>query len=164
MWFYRCGQSSASPQVPLFQTACGRLESVSLVACVLISGGSIDLKEMKIAMTTVYKIISDVEWAKACADGQFVGAEIDLADGYIHFSTALQVRETAAKHFSKRTDLLLLSVDSAQFGDTMKWEASRGGDLFPHLYSILAVSAVGNVDPLPLDEFGVHVFPKHVSD
>lgn len=115
-------------------------------------------------MTTVYKIISDVEWSKACEAGEFAGAEIDLADGYIHFSTAGQVRETAAKHFSKRSDLLLLAVDAKQFGDAMKWEPSRGGDLFPHLYSTLAVSAVDSVDELPLDEFGVHLLPEHVSN
>ena len=114
-------------------------------------------------MTTVYKIISQTEWAKACEIGEFSGAEIDLADGYIHFSTAEQVRETARKHFAKRSDLMLLSVDSDHFCDAIKWEPSRGGDLFPHLYGILAVEDVSKVDSLPLDELGTHLFPNHVS-
>lgn len=114
-------------------------------------------------MTTVYKIMSEAEWATAKTIGEFAGAEIDLADGYIHFSTAGQVRETAAKHFTKRADLVLLSVDADQLGDAVKWEPSRGGDLFPHLYGILSADYVSMVDKMPLNEQGDHVFPDHVS-
>ena len=114
-------------------------------------------------MSAIYKIMSEVEWAKTKAEGKFAGAEIDLADGYIHFSTAQQVRETVAKHFANRSDLVLLTVNSDRFGDAIKWEPSRGGDLFPHLYSILAIEDVAMVDALPLSRRGGHVFPKHVD-
>ncbi|MEP3479685.1 MAG: DUF952 domain-containing protein [Fuerstiella sp.] len=114
-------------------------------------------------MSTIYKIMSEAEWVKAKADGEFAGAEIDLADGYIHFSTAQQVRETAAKHFANRADLVLLSVNSDGLGAAIKWEPSRGGDLFPHLYGNLIVGDVALVDALPLSESGEHVFPEHVA-
>ena len=114
-------------------------------------------------MSTIYKIMSEAEWAKAKAEGEFVGAEIDLADGYIHFSTAQQVRETAAKHFANRSDLVLLSVNSDGLGAAIKWEPSRGGDLFPHLYSNLSVGDVTMVNAMPLGESGEHVFPEHVA-
>lgn len=115
-------------------------------------------------MPTVYKIISQSDWATACEEKKFTGAEIDLADGYIHLSTAKQVRETASRHFAGRDDLLLLSVDSERFGDDMKWEPSRGGDLFPHLYGILSVQDVEKADSLPLDDLGNHVFPNDVPE
>lgn len=114
-------------------------------------------------MSTIYKIMSEAQWAKTKAAGEFAGAEIDLADGYIHFSTAQQVRETAAKHFANRSDLVLLSVNSDRLGDAIRWEPSRGGDLFPHLYSILSIDDVIMVDTMPLSEDGEHVFPVHVA-
>jgi len=93
----------------------------------------------------IYKIVSQSEWALAEAAGVFMGAEIDLADVYIHFSSESQVAETAAKHFAGRDDLLLVAVDATAVGDALKWEPSRGGDLFPHLYAPLKLSDVVSV-------------------
>lgn len=110
--------------------------------------------------TTIYKIAPRDLWAQAEEAGIFTGAPVDIADGYIHFSTYTQVRETAAKHFAGQTDLLLVSVDVAALGDALKYEASRGGALFPHLYATLPMSAVTKVEPLPLDKDGLHIFPE----
>lgn len=89
----------------------------------------------------------------------FRGAPVDLADGYIHFSTAAQVRETATKHFAGQGDLLLISVDADKLGEGLKWEPSRGGALFPHLYAPLDLKAVLSVADLPLGDDGRHMFP-----
>lgn len=110
--------------------------------------------------TTIYKIAPRDLWAQAEEAGIFTGAPVDIADGYIHFSTYTQVRETAAKHFAGQTDLLLVSVDVTALGDALKYEASRGGALFPHLYAALPMSAVTKVEPLPLDKDGLHIFPE----
>jgi len=110
--------------------------------------------------TTIYKIAPRDLWAQAEDAGIFTGAPVDIADGYIHFSTYTQVRETAAKHFAGQTDLLLVSVDVTALGDALKYEASRGGALFPHLYATLPMSAVTKVEPLPLDKDGLHIFPE----
>ncbi|MFD1197858.1 DUF952 domain-containing protein [Brucella gallinifaecis] len=110
--------------------------------------------------TTIYKIAPRDLWAQAEEAGNFTGAPVDIADGYIHFSTREQLRETAAKHFAGQTDLLLISVDADALGDALKYEVSRGGALFPHLYSALPLSAVIKVEPLPLDKNGLHIFPE----
>jgi uncharacterized protein (DUF952 family) len=90
----------------------------------------------------------------------FAGAPVDHADGFIHFSTASQVRETAAKHFADQDDLLLIAVDGQALGPALIYEPSRGGDLFPHLYGLMPLSAVTAVHELPRDRVGVHVFPE----
>ncbi|TKT74203.1 DUF952 domain-containing protein [Aquamicrobium sp. LC103] len=108
----------------------------------------------------IYKICPEPLWREAERAGVFRGMEIDHADGFIHFSTAGQARETAAKHFSGQRDLLLIAVDEALLGDALKYEVSRGGALFPHLYSELDMKAVAWVKPLPLGEDGSHVFPE----
>lgn len=110
-------------------------------------------------MATVYKICPGALWREAQNVGAFHGSEVDLRDGFIHFSTAAQAVETAAKHFAGQRDLLLLQVNTAQLGDGLKWEPSRGGALFPHLYGDLALAAVTKVDPLPLGTDGAHKFP-----
>lgn len=107
---------------------------------------------------TVYKICPRGLWEKAEADGVFAGAAIDLADGFIHFSTAAQAVETARRHFAGQDDLLLIAVDATKLGDRLVYEVSRGGDLFPHLYGMLDLSAVRWAKPLPLSAAG-HVFP-----
>ncbi|MFN3878882.1 MAG: DUF952 domain-containing protein [Brevundimonas sp.] len=89
-----------------------------------------------------YKIVDAAEWRAAVAEGRYDGAAVDLADGYIHMSTEAQLAETARRHFSGRTNLLLLNVDLSRFGDDLVWEPSRGGDLFPHLYAPLPVATV----------------------
>ena len=109
---------------------------------------------------TVYKICPAGLWNEAEETGVFTGAPIDEEDGFIHFSTAGQVRETAALHFSRQTDLLLVAVEAATLGDTLRYEASRGGALFPHLYGPLQLSSVRWVKPLPLGPDGGHVFPE----
>lgn len=106
----------------------------------------------------IYKIVAEPEWRAAEAAGVFNGAAIDLQDGYIHFSTAAQARETAAKHFAGRRDLLLVAVDATRLDEALKWETSRNDDLFPHLYAPLSMSAVTRVDPLPLGADGRHDF------
>jgi uncharacterized protein (DUF952 family) len=110
-------------------------------------------------VTTLYKILSDAEWRKAQAAGLFHGSAVDIRDGYIHFSTAAQAAETAAKHFAGQHDLVLLAVEAETLGDALKWEPSRGGALFPHLYAPLGIEAVTRADPLPLGADGRHVFP-----
>lgn len=111
---------------------------------------------------TVYKICSHEDWRRAAEAGEYTGSEDDRRDGFIHFSTADQVAETAAKHFSGQNDLVLVAVDAAQLGDKLKWEPARGGDLFPHLYGAMPVGAVQSVDPLPLGLDGVHRFPERM--
>ncbi|WP_417685131.1 DUF952 domain-containing protein [Roseibium sp.] len=111
-------------------------------------------------MALIYKILPRSLWQEAEAQGCFRGAPVDLADGYIHFSTAEQVRETAAKHFAGQSDLLLAAFDADAFGDTMKWEPSRGGALFPHLYGSLDPKVAVWVRELPLDADGAHRFPE----
>lgn len=108
----------------------------------------------------IYKIVSKSEWKAAEDKGVFIGAPIDLEDGYIHFSTGAQVQETAAKHFGGQEDLLLVAVSEDKLGDSVRWEESRGGQLFPHLYGELMVSLADDVCELPLDENGAHVFPE----
>ncbi len=110
--------------------------------------------------STIYKICPEPLWRAAEAAGTFAGAAIDLADGYIHFSTAEQARETAAKHFAGQTDLLLVAVDAGALGSALKYEVSRGGALFPHLYAPLDLAAVKWAKALPLGADGSHIFPE----
>ena len=107
---------------------------------------------------TIYKICPNALWREAEAKGVFTGALIDLADGFIHFSTASQAVETAWRHFAGQGDLLLIAIDAEQLGAKLKYEVSRGGDLFPHLYAPLELSSVRWAKPLPLGADG-HVFP-----
>lgn len=109
---------------------------------------------------TIYKIVPEGLWRAARQQGFFEGAAIDLTDGYIHFSTAPQARETAARHFARQADLLLVAVDGAMLGEALKYEPSRSGDLFPHLYARLPLDAVLWERALLLDHDGNHVFPE----
>ncbi|NSX84397.1 DUF952 domain-containing protein [Agrobacterium tumefaciens] len=108
----------------------------------------------------IYKIVPETLWSAAKAKGVFEGAAIDLTDGFIHFSTAKQAAETAARHFSGQVDLLLIAVDGAALGDKLVYEPSRGGDLFPHLYAPLPLTAVLWETPLSLGHDGQHQFPE----
>jgi uncharacterized protein (DUF952 family) len=110
-------------------------------------------------MNVIYKIAPTALWTEAQARGHLVGAPVDLADGFIHFSTAGQARETAARHFAGQSDLLLIAVDAEVLTAALKWEVSRGGALFPHLFAPLPMSAVLWVEPLPLGPDGKHLFP-----
>lgn len=107
----------------------------------------------------IYHMCREEEWRAAEASGSYPGSSQDKADGFIHFSTAPQVKESAAKHRAGQSGLLLLAVDPDRLGPALRWEPSRGGQLFPHLYGPLPVAAVASVHPLPLGPDGRHVFP-----
>ncbi len=111
----------------------------------------------------VFKICRHTSWREAEAAERFAGSPVDVADGYIHLSTGAQVEETATKHFSGQRDLVLIAIDTDVLGrlvgGALNWEPSRSGDLFPHLYSDLPVSAVSWVRPLPRGDDGRHIFP-----
>jgi len=114
-------------------------------------------------MPYVYKICPVTLWREAERSGVFRGSDVDRRDGFIHFSTAAQVVETATKHFIGQTDLLLVRVNTTSLGDRLKWEPSRGGALFPHLYGDLDLAAVTQIDPLPLGPDKRHIFPPLVA-
>jgi uncharacterized protein (DUF952 family) len=117
------------------------------------------MKKVGGRMPTIYKICPASLWHEAEREGVFRGSADDLRDGFIHFSTAGQVMETAAKHFTGEGNLLLLSIETARLGDALKWEASRGGAMFPHFYGALPLSAVIKIAALPLGANGRHRFP-----
>ena len=114
-------------------------------------------------MALVYKICSAWLWREAERTGRFEGAPVDLADGFIHLSTADQFAETAARHFSGQSDLLLLGLDAEALGPALRWEPSRGGDLFPHLYRPFATGEVQWAKPLPLGADGRHIVPADLA-
>ncbi len=109
----------------------------------------------------VFKILRRSEWDHFVAAGQTAGAPIDLSDGYIHLSTAQQVTETAARHFADQRDLVLVALRAEGLGAALKWEPSRGGALFPHLYRPLIAADVVWDKSLPLGAAG-HIFPEGV--
>jgi uncharacterized protein (DUF952 family) len=108
----------------------------------------------------IYKICEAALWRKAERAGVFRGASVDIHDGFIHFSSASQACATAAKYFLGVDDLVLIAIDADALGDALKWEVSRGGELFPHLYAELPLAAVRWVKPLPLGVDRQHVFPE----
>jgi uncharacterized protein (DUF952 family) len=108
----------------------------------------------------IYKICDEASWAAAREEGLLHGSAADARDGFIHFSTAAQLAETAAKHFAGMADLVLLAIDADALGPALKWEPSRGGDLFPHLYAGLPLSAVRWARPIASDAQGRHVIPE----
>lgn len=114
-------------------------------------------------MGTIYKICAKAQWQAAEQAGHYRGSEVDARDGFIHFSTAAQAAETAAKHFVGQSDLVLVAVDGDALGVTLKWERSRGGELFPHLYAALPLNAVYWVKPLPDEVDGQRQFPELTS-
>ena len=109
-------------------------------------------------MALIFKIVAAEAWRAATAAGVFLGAEVDRTDGYIHFSTAEQAPETAAKWFAGRADLTLVAVEADALGPALRWEPSRGGALFPHLYGALPLAAAAWARPLPLKADGRHDF------
>ncbi|HWA63820.1 MAG TPA: DUF952 domain-containing protein [Caulobacteraceae bacterium] len=106
-------------------------------------------------MTRIYKILTRAEWDVAKARGAFEGSAVDLADGYIHFSAADQAMETARKHFAGQAGLVVLTLEAETLGPALKWEPSRGGALFPHLYAPLPVDRVVAERDAPLGPDGV---------
>jgi uncharacterized protein (DUF952 family) len=111
------------------------------------------------AQTLIYHMCREEEWRAALAVGRYAGSDQDAADGFIHFSTAAQIEESAARHRAGQRGLVLLSVDPVLLGAELRWEAARGGQLFPHLYGVLPCAAVVRVDKLPLGSDGRHLFP-----
>ncbi len=109
-------------------------------------------------MALIYKIVAADEWARALERGVFEGSTVDCADGFIHFSTAAQVAETAARHFSGQDDLLLVAVEDKDFGEKLVYEVSRGGALFPHLYAPLPIVLAKSAFPLERRADGAHDF------
>ena len=105
-----------------------------------------------------YKLVDRAEWTAALAAGAYEGSAVDLADGYVHMSTAAQLAETARRHYAGRTDLVLVQVALAPLGEALKWEPSRGGDLFPHLYAPLPATADAPQRGLSVDADGVMRF------
>ncbi len=110
----------------------------------------------------IYKIFRAAEWAALETRGQTAGAPVDIADGFVHFSTAAQAPETAARHFAGEDGLWLLAVDPEALGEALKWEPSRGGALFPHLYRPLRLQDLRWARPLPLED-GAHRFPAEMT-
>jgi uncharacterized protein (DUF952 family) len=106
----------------------------------------------------IYKIVGAKQWREAQADHRFDGSSDDRADGFIHFSTASQVAETLSRHFAGQRDLVLVAVDPERLGNDLRWEESRGGEKFPHLYGPLRTSDVASVTPIRTDENGRHSF------
>jgi len=119
------------------------------------------MSDSDVATKFVFKVCDHALWQQAKGAGVFRGAEIDLHDGYIHFSTASQLGETLARHFKGRRDLVLLKIDISQLSIT--WEAARGGDLFPHLYDDLPLYAVVAEHILAMSDAGDHIVPEHFA-
>ena len=113
-------------------------------------------------MALIYKIVTADIWQDAAKAGQLIGMPVDLSDGYIHFSAADQLRATAAKHFAGQSGLVLLAVETGRLGTALRWEVSRGGALFPHLYAPLALADIAFSAPLLFDANGVHLFPEDI--
>lgn len=114
-------------------------------------------------MSLIYKICPEALWREAELAGRFTGAPVDLADGYIHFSTGAQSRETLARHFAGQRDLLLIAIDDATLGEALRYEPSRGGDLFPHLYATLDPKRVRWIASLQTAADGSHIVPEDVA-
>jgi uncharacterized protein (DUF952 family) len=113
-------------------------------------------------MGLIYKICGRAEWRAAEGQGRYEGSALDRADGFIHFSGPQQVRETAARHFADRSDLYLVAYEAEALGSKLKWEPSRGGDLFPHFYGVLATADALWAKPLPFSPTG-HIFPPDIA-
>ncbi|NQV81171.1 MAG: DUF952 domain-containing protein [Alphaproteobacteria bacterium] len=111
----------------------------------------------------IYHVCKAADWVLAQTAGHYTGSADDTRDGFIHFSALAQLRESVARHRAGQNGLVLLVVDPAPLGETLKWEPSRGGALFPHLYGALPLSAVVASHDLPLGPDGAHVFPADIS-
>lgn len=108
-------------------------------------------------MTRIYKLLTRAEWLAASDAGVFTGSPVDVADGFIHFSTAAQAVETGRKYFSGVENLVAVAFEAEALGEDLRWEASRGGDLFPHLYGPLPTALAVEAMPVDLDDQGVPV-------
>jgi uncharacterized protein (DUF952 family) len=137
-----------------------RIERIILIewaAVVRLGAGSVMCRAMSDVL--IYHMCKRAEWEAARVAGRYAGSSQDAADGFIHFSTDAQIVESAAKHRTGQRDLVVLEVEVAALGAALRWEPSRGGQLFPHLYGVLPVDAVRRVAALPLGAYGRHIFP-----
>jgi uncharacterized protein (DUF952 family) len=116
-------------------------------------------KTVRLILTILYKIMTRRQWTDVQTSGTFNGSDVDIKDGFIHLSAIHQVRSTAEKHFANQPDLVLVSVRTESLGTTLKWEVSRGGSLFPHIYGPLLLDSIDHVAALPLKD-GSHLFPE----
>jgi uncharacterized protein (DUF952 family) len=107
----------------------------------------------------IYHMCPEETWQAAVRPGEYRGTADDLRDGFIHFSTAEQIAESARRHRAGQTGLVLIAIESERLGERLRWEPSRGGALFPHLYGPLDAAEVASVEPLALGPDGEHVFP-----
>lgn len=114
-------------------------------------------------VTLIYKLVPDDLWAQAREQGVFLGAPVDLQDGFIHFSTADQVRQTAEKYFAEVDALIIFAVEAEPLGPALKWEPARGGALFPHLYGALPLDRIVFAAPVPRGVEGGHRFDELLS-
>ena len=110
----------------------------------------------------VFKVATRAAWDDACRAGRFIGSADDLRDGFIHLSALHQLAATLAKHFKGQTDLVLVTLDTGALGDALRWEPSRDGDLFPHLYADLPMTAAREVRAIELDSSGMPIVPEDV--
>ncbi len=129
----------------------------------LLAGGTAASLAQRTMAEHIYKILADAAYDAAKSEGRFLGTADDLRDGFIHFSAGHQVAATLDKHYRGQEDLVLLSVDPERLGPALKWEVSRGGDLFPHLYAPLELDAVVAEAPLTLDDDDRHILPEGVA-
>ncbi len=111
----------------------------------------------------IYKILTEQDWRDAVRAGHYAGSADDARDGFIHLSAADQLAGTAAKHFKGQPGLVVVALDPAKLGSVLRWEPSRGGALFPHLYGPLDVSAAISVTLAPLDAHGIPMLPKDIA-
>jgi uncharacterized protein (DUF952 family) len=107
----------------------------------------------------IYHMCPAEAWAAAVAAGRYDGTADDRRDGFLHFSTAAQIVESARRHRTGQAGLVLVAVEAARLGDRLRWEKARDGDLFPHLYGLLYPAEAARIDPLPLGPDGTHTFP-----
>jgi uncharacterized protein (DUF952 family) len=110
-------------------------------------------------LSRIYKILPRAEWEAARSAGRYEGSAVDRADGFIHFSTAAQAPETARRHFAGQAELVVLEVEGDDLGPALRWEPSRGGDLFPHLYAPLDPAQVRSIAEAPLAADGIPRLP-----
>jgi uncharacterized protein (DUF952 family) len=139
----------------LCSSGCGKTQQAQQAA----TDEPIQASAEQSAPNTLYKVLSADAWQQAELDGTFRGVGIDLEDGFIHLSAPDQVKEVVAKYFANQDDLVLVSLDGDRLGESLRWETSSDGVLFPHVYGDIPLQTVESVDPLPIGEDKVHQFP-----
>ena len=153
------GSATPSRQIPKRRPGVGLRRVVLPLECLGSSIGAMSQCTQELVLPIIYKICAAGLWRAAGPSQRFKGSQFDIADGFIHFSTAEQLAETARLHFAGQSDLVLVAVRAEALGPALRWEPSRRGELFPHLYGDLPLEAVSWVKPITLDKEGWHVLP-----